>query len=423
MALASGLVFAEEKLEFFEAKVRPLLIERCYECHSVESGESSGGLRLDSAAASRAGGSLGPAVVPGDVGASKLVRAIEYADKNMQMPPDGKLADDEIAILKHWIEIGAPDPREDTAPKTTSPLQRDPKSHWAFVSPERKETQFHRDDSRSHLDDWAAQRASEVGLELAPEAGRETLVRRVYFDLTGLPPSRDVIDRFVSSTRPDAYSRLVDELLATPEFAERFARHWLDVARYADTVGYALGGKERRIIGSHKYRDWTINAFGADMPYDEMLRHQLTGDRTDPENANGNLDAMGFLTIGRRYLNGLDTTDDRIDVITRGLLGLTVTCARCHDHKFDPIPTTDYYSLFGVLQSSRVPDDGNSPLAMVDIDKPHDSRVLIRGQQGNNGPVAERQYLTAFRASDEPKFSDGSGRVDLVNRITERKTR
>ncbi len=407
-------------MEFFEAKVRPLLIERCYECHSVESGESSGGLRLDSAAASRAGGSLGPAVVPGDVAASKLVRAVEYADKDMQMPPDGKLADDEIAILKHWIEIGAPDPREDTAPKTTSPLERDPKSHWAFVAPERKETQFHRDDSRSQLDDWAAQRASEVGLELAPEAEREMLVRRVYYDLTGLPPSRDVIDRFVSSTRPDAYSRLVDELLATPEFAERFARHWLDVARYADTVGYALGGKERRIIGSHKYRDWTIHAFGADMPYDEMLRHQLSGDRTDPENEHGNLDAMGFLTIGRRYLNGLDTTDDRIDVITRGLLGLTVTCARCHDHKFDPIPTTDYYSLFGVLQSSRVPEDGKSTLAMVDIDKPHDHHVLVRGQQGNNGPVAERQYLTAFREPEEPKFTDGSGRVDLVNRIIER---
>ncbi len=415
--LSSSIAWSIEPMEFFEAKVRPLLIERCYECHSAESGESSGGLRLDSAAATRVGGSHGPAVVPGDVVASQLVRAIEYSDTDMQMPPDGKLGDEEIAILRRWVEIGAPDPRQETLESPASPLDRDPKTHWAFVPPVRKETRSNAPGSRDGIDDWAALRASEIGLDVAPEASRETLVRRLYFDMTGLPPSRDEIDRFANDRRPDSYVRLVDRLLASPEFAERFARHWLDVARYADTIGYTVGGAGRRLTGSERYRDWTIHAFANDMPYDEMIRHQLAGDRTDPSNADGNLDAMGFLTIGRRFLNGLDTIDDRIDVVSRGLLGLTVTCARCHDHKFDPIPTTDYYSLFGVMQSSRIPEDGPSPLALVDIDNPHDNHVLLRGQQGNHGPIAPRQYLTAFRAPEEPRFTTGSGRVDLAERI------
>ncbi len=420
-----------ESLDFFESKIRPLLINHCYECHSLESGEASGGLRLDSATASHAGGSHGAAVVPGDLSASTLVKAIEYDDPELQMPPEGKLQAEQIELLKHWIEIGAPDPREETAPKTVSPLERDPSTHWAFVAPQRSapsatnvplatsNTNARDGISRDDIDEWSTHFATEIGLDIADEATPQTLLRRLYFDLTGLPPSIEAIQRFANSSRPDAYTRLVDELLVTPEFAERFARHWLDVARYADTIGYTVGGKERRLTGSERYRDWTIMALARDMPYDEMIRHQLVADRTDPNNENGNLDAMGFLTIGRRFLNKLDIVDDRIDVISRGLLGMTVTCARCHDHKFDPIPAADYYSLYGILQSSRVPEDGPSPLAMVDIDKPHDHRILLRGQPGNNGDVAPRQYLTALRQPDEPKFEDGSGRLQLANRIAD----
>ena len=419
----SGLLAEEripaDQLEFFEAKVRPLLVEHCYECHSHESETSDGELYLDSMAGWKQGGIHGPAIVPGKPEKSLLWKAIGYGDNDLQMPPQGKLPAEAIETLKRWIEVGAPDPREgQTSEVSTSPLDRDPTSHWAFVPPKPQRPDISTGVASDPIDAFAEMRASSLALELNPVASRETLIRRLYFDLTGLPPTQDQIARFVGSDRPDAYQRLVDQLLATPDFGERFGRLWLDVARYADTVGYALAGRERRLKGSERYRDWTIQAFAGDMPYDEMLRHQLSGDRTDPDNANGNLDAMGFLTVGRKFLNPLDTIDDRIDVISRGLLGLTVSCARCHDHKFDPIPTSDYYSLGGIIFSSEQPKEGASPLMMVDKKNPIDSPVLIRGQLGNHGPVAPRQFLTALRKKDEPRFTDGSGRKELVDRIT-----
>ncbi len=320
-----------EDLDFFEGQVRPLLVGHCYECHSVQSGESNGELLIDTAAGIRKGGSHGPALVPGKPQESLLLRVVSYEDAEMQMPPDQKLNDDAIAVLRRWIEMGAPDPRTQVArggdDKSTSPLDRDPTTHWAFNTPV-SVTPANNNISTSldSIDAFAQNRAAEKGLRPNPIAADETLIRRLYFDLTGLPPSRQQVDRFVSSDRPDAYVRLVDSLLASPEFGERFGRHWLDVSRYADTVGYALGGQERRYQGSERFRDWTIRAFATDMPYDEMLRHQLAGDRTDPNNEDGNLDAMGFLTLGRKFLNPLDTIDDRIDVISRGLLGMTVSC-------------------------------------------------------------------------------------------------
>ena len=412
-----------EHLRFFEAKIRPLLVEHCYECHSAASGESDGDLLVDSAAGIRKGGAHAAAILPGKPDESLLLRAVSYQDAKLQMPPDGKLADESIEALRHWIEIGAPDPRTDpqasAAPQAKSPLDRDPTTHWAFNPPQRSIPPKTIDSSSlDPIDALAQSHASQRGLRANPIASRETLIRRLYFDLTGLPPSREQVDRFTSSDRPEAYARLVDRLLATPSFGHRFGRHWLDVARYADTVGYALAGKERRYKGSEKFRDWTIRAFATDMPYDEMLRHQLAGDRTDPSNSQGNLDAMGFLTLGRKFLNPLDTIDDRIDVITRGLLGMTVSCARCHDHKFDPIPSADYYSLGGIIFSSEQPKEGASPLMLVDKKNPIDSPVLIRGQIGNRGPIAPRQFLTALRKKGEPRFTDGSGRWELAERIT-----
>ncbi len=417
---APTVVAADLGVEFFESSVRPLLIEHCYECHSVESGESNGELLIDSAVGLRTGGSGGPAIVPGQPDNSLLMRAVGYADKDMQMPPAGKLDDDSINVLRRWIEAGAPDPREGTtAAKSASPIDRDPQSHWSFVTPQRPVAPENVGKTdRDIMDAWASEAAAAKGARVNDPADDATLVRRLYFDLTGLPPSVDQIAEYVSSSRPDRYARMVDSLLGSPEFAERFARHWLDVARYADTVGYDFGGKDRRINGSERYRDWTITAFAADMPYDQMISHQLAGDRTDPKNVDGNLDAMGFLTLGRKFTDELNTTDDRIDVITRGLLGLTVACARCHDHKFDPIPTTDYYSLFGILASSKQLADGPSPLMMVDEEKVGDRPVFLRGQAGNRGPIAPRQFLTSLRKPDEPRFSDGSGRWELANRIT-----
>jgi hypothetical protein len=421
-------------VEFFETHVRPLLIEHCYECHSHESGEREGGLRLDSAPGMLAGGLTGPALVVGDPGASLLIRVVEYEDADMQMPPAGKLDDEAIEKLQQWIAMGAQDPRQidpaagEDSEAVVSPMERDPKTHWAFVAPLQpdapEQTGVTDRDATDHdaIDAWAATAARERGLSVNGPADDETLVRRLHFDLTGLPPSLETIRDYVASKRPDRYVRLVDSLLASPEFGERFGRHWLDVARYADTIGYATAGKERRYKGSERYRDWTIDSFNGDMPYDQMILHQLAGDRTDPNNVDGNADAMGFLTLGRKYLNGLDVTDDRIDVVTRGLLGMTVACARCHDHKFDPIPTVDYYAMFGIFQSSKSPDDGAieagaSPLMLVDAEKPRDYRVFVRGQQGNQGDIAPRHFLTSLRKPDDPPFRDGSGRWELANRI------
>ena len=414
------------KLEFFEKHVRPLLIEKCYECHSHESGESDGDLFLDSAAAMRKGGSRGEVLVAGKPNQSLLMRVVNYRDRNLQMPPSGKLSESEIELLREWIESGATDPRTQKLKKTdsrhgrvtTSPIDRDPSTHWAFNVPVRQSVDTVLDaDVEDTIDVLAASAAEKADIETSLRADRETLIRRLYYDLTGLPPSRESIQSFTNSRRPDAYHRLVDRLLAAPAFGERFGRHWLDVARYADTVGYALGGKERRYKGSERYRDWTIRSFAQDMPYDEMVRHQLSADRTDPTNENGNLEAMGFLTLGRQFLNPLDTIDDRIDVITRGLLGLTVACARCHDHKFDPIPTEDYYALGGIIASSQRPKEGASPLMLVDKPNPIDSPVLIRGQLGNRGPIVPRRFLTALRSDEETRFTDGSGRKELADRI------
>ena len=420
----------QEHLDFFESKIRPLLIERCYECHSKESGESAGDLLIDSAEAMKRGGANGPLIGSKDPDKTLLVRVIQYKDRHLQMPPSRKLPQEEIDLIRRWLAMGAPDPREESPREENvdiestwkdrqSPLARDPSTHWAFVKPE----------LASHVPSQAAgdldliaafssQRGGQSKIEPAPQASRGVLIRRLFFDLTGLPPTTSQIDAFANSDRPDSYHRLVDRLLASPEFGERFGRYWLDVARYADTVGYALGGKERRIKGSERYRDWTIRAFASDMPYDQMIRHQLAGDRTDPQNSQNNLDAMGFLSIGRRFLNQYDTWDDRIDVVTRGLLGMTVACARCHDHKFDPIPTSDYYSLLGVMQSSKEKIDGPSPLMLVDHN-PRDTHVLIRGQQGNRGEIAPRRFLSSLRSSDEDKFTDGSGRLELANRIAD----
>ncbi|QEF99884.1 Planctomycete cytochrome C [Stieleria maiorica] len=405
---------------FFESKIRPLLIQHCYECHSRSAGESSGELFVDDAASLRSGGTSGPALVPGDPEASLMIRAVRYDDADYEMPPTGKLDDAEIKLLEDWVRMGAPDPRQSSSPqpKKMSPMEIDPRSHWAFNPPQRfRDSVSPAPEDRDLIDAIAGRAADQAGVSRSPRCDDETLIRRLYHDLTGLPPNIDQISAFASSTQVDKVERLVDRLLASAEYAERFARHWMDVARYADTIGYALAGKERRLEGSERYRDWLIRAFARDVPFDQMVRLQLAADRIDPNNEHGDLDAMGFLTVGRRFLNRYDTIDDRIDVITRGLMGMTVACARCHDHKFDPIPTKDYYSLLGILQSSETPEDGASPLALVDKPKPADSHVFLRGQPGNRGETAPRQYLTALRKPDEPRFNDGSGRRELADRL------
>ncbi|MEM6364438.1 MAG: PSD1 and planctomycete cytochrome C domain-containing protein [Planctomycetota bacterium] len=427
-----------DRIAFFENHVRPVLVEHCYECHSTEAGEAEGGLRLDGPAAIRAGGDRGAAVVPGNIDASLLIRAIEYDDPDMEMPPWGRLPQSDIDHLRQWVDSGAVDPRPDqydpSLESSESPLDRELSSHWAFIPPRRissdtwsnlpdvPDSQPNDPESSLHqdpIDTVAARFARQAGVATNGSVDRATLLRRLSIDLTGLPPTAEEVQAFINDRRPDAVHRRIDRFLADPRYAERFGRHWMDLARYADTKGYATAGKERAIVGSHGYRDWLLDAFATDMPYPEMIRHQLAADQTDPKGTLGHHDAMGFLTIGRHFLRHDDTIDDRIDVIGRGLLGLTISCARCHDHKFDPIETMDYYSLYGVLDNSVPSDSSASDLLLVDRPKLRNQRVMIRGQRGNWGPVAPRRYLVRFQERPEEEFVTGSGRLDLVERISD----
>ena len=351
-AEAQPSVLAEA--DFFEAQVRPLLVERCLECHGDKKQED--GLRLDSRAGWQIGGDRGPAVVPGRPEASLLIQAVRYADDTLQMPPDRKLNDREIAVLTEWVRRGAYDPR--SATQVRSPAEA-AKNHWAFqpvVDPPVPSAAG--GPAANPIDDFWRSQLAKNQLTASPPADRRTLIRRLAYDLTGLPPSAAEVEAFASDRDPNAYERLVDRLLASPHYGEQWARHWLDIARYSDTKGYVYAREQRKWVHAWVYRDWVVRALNDDMPYDRFLLLQIAGDElTGGVGSSGfgsaDLAAMGFLTLGRRFLGvQRDIIDDRIDVLTRGTMGLTVSCARCHDHKYDPIPTKDYYSLYGVLQSS-----------------------------------------------------------------------
>jgi hypothetical protein len=342
-------------LEFFETKVRPVLAEHCYACHGGK--KQQGGVRLDSRAAAVKTGDDGAAVVPGHPDKSLLVRALRY-EGEIKMPPKAKLPQAVIDDLTTWIQLGAVWPDEKNI---TTKGGVDASKHWAF-QPVRKP-----DVPKVSLPEWAANPVDALvlakldakGLKPNAPADRRTLLRRLKFDLLGIPPTYDEVKAFESDTSPNAFEKRVDQYLASPQYGERWARHWLDVARYADTKGYVFQ-EERRYAYAYAYRDWVIKAFNDDLPYDQFLVQQLAADRlvAAKQAPASSQAAMGFLTLGRRFLNNShDIIDDRIDVVSRGLMGLTVACARCHDHKYDPIPTKDYYSLYGVFSSSTEPKD------------------------------------------------------------------
>jgi hypothetical protein len=336
-----------EDIDFFEKKVRPVLVANCYPCHSSSAEKIKGALKLDSRADLLKGGENGPVIVPGNAEASRLIEAVRYRNPDFKMPPPkkGKLADEQIADLVAWINSGA------ACPDTPAPVQAWPKKHWAF-QPVGKPTPpqvRHNKQVRTPVDSFVLAKLEEKKLAPSPTADRRTLIRRATYDLTGLPPTADEVDAFVKDRSPDAYENLIDRLLASPRYGERWGRYWLDVARFADTKGYVYAGREEtKFVQSAAYRDWVIRSFNEDLPYDQFLKLQIAADQMD---ANRNaLAAMGYLTMGRRFLGVVhDIIDDRIDVTMRGMQGLTVGCARCHDHKFDPIPTKDYYSLYGVF--------------------------------------------------------------------------
>jgi hypothetical protein len=341
--------------ELFESKVRPVLAENCFSCHGPD--KQKGGLRLDSRAAVLRGAGGEPVVIPGDPGKSLLIKAVRH-EGDTKMPPRKKLPDPAIDALTAWVKLGAPWP-DATGAKGTSSVAEARAKHWAF-RPVRKPAPpavKRRDWAKTPLDNFILAKLEEQGLEPAPLADRRTLLRRASIDLTGLPPRPEEVEAFVNDGSPDAWERVIDRLLASPRYGERWGRHWLDVARYADSKGYVFE-EERRYPFAYTYRDYVVRAFNDDLPYDRFITEQIAADRLSPGSDPRPLAAMGFLTLGRRFLNSTpDIIDDRIDVVMRGLQGMTVGCARCHDHKFDPIPMRDYYSLYGVFASSVEPKD------------------------------------------------------------------
>ena len=349
-----------EGAEFFEKKIRPLLVERCYECHSDEK-KIKGGLRLDVRDGALKGGNSGPAVVPGKPEKSLLIQAVRYSDGDLQMPPKHRLSPEEIASLEAWVKMGAPDPRSETnnAPPAYSVNIEEGKKFWSFqpvkspTPPSTKNRRWVRND----IDRFLLAKLEEKGLSPAPDADKRTLIRRATFDLTGLPPTPEEVDTFLADRSADAFEKIVDRLLASPAYGERWGRHWLDVVRYADTSGC---NSDYPIPDAHKYRNYVINAYNRDLPYDEFVREQLAGDLMSAKSDDEHFEkviATGYLAISRRFGSRNNefhlTIEDTIDNVGKSVLGLSVSCARCHDHKFDPILNRDYYALYGIFSSTK----------------------------------------------------------------------
>lgn len=343
---------ADDRSDFFESSVRPVLVERCTACHGAT--KQSGGLRVDSLAALLKGGDSGPAIVPGQPQQSLLMKAVQRSEE-LAMPPEESLSAVQVAALQQWVAQGAAWPADMNV--LPSREDRSAADHWAFQPVENPPVPVLSEEQhwvQTPVDAFILQELQEAGLQPAPKADRRMLLRRASYAITGLPPTPQAIADFVNDQSDDAWQRQVDQLLASPGYGEHWGRHWLDVARYADTKGYVYAREERFWVHAWAYRDWVIQALNQDLPYDRFLLLQLAADQVADRDS-GDLAAMGFLTLGRRFL-GLkhDIIDDRIDVVTRGTMGLTVSCARCHDHKYDPIPTTDYYALYGVFDSCAV---------------------------------------------------------------------
>jgi Protein of unknown function (DUF1549)/Protein of unknown function (DUF1553)/Planctomycete cytochrome C len=356
-AQAAGLT--TQQSEFFENKIRPVLVNSCYKCHSTQAEKIKGGLLLDSREGVLKGGDTGPAIVPGNAEKSLLIKAIHYEDQDLQMPPKGnKLPDEQIADLETWVKMGAPDPRVATAAQKR--WIDSTKSHWAWqpltkpVVPDAKDSSW----CKTPVDNFIMAKLGEKGLKPNPPADKRSLIRRATFDLTGLPPTPEEVEDFLKDESADAFAKVVDRLLASPHYGECWGRHWLDVARYSDTKGQVRRQREDpNYPNAWTYRDYVIRSFNEDKPYNQFVVEQLASDKLPATRQNPtNLAALGFLTVGDHFMEMQnDIVNDRIDVTTKAFLGLTVTCARCHDHKFDPIPTKDYYSLHGIFSSCAEP--------------------------------------------------------------------
>jgi len=492
--VGSAAASDSQKIEFFESRIRPILVKHCYECHSKSSTKLAAGLRLDSRAAIMRGGDSGSAIVSGNANESLLIQSVRYEAN--EMPPNQQLDAASIKALEQWVEWGAPWPEEDThdvmAPEEGydwPELQR----HWAWqplrrpIPPKISRMAL----IKNPIDQFVVSRLAENSLRQPAPAATATLVRRSFLDLLGIPPSPTELSLWVTAIdrtpgkRDMQFSLMIDELLERPQYGERWGRHWLDVARYSDTGGWTQDNRSHPF--AWRYRDWVVSAFNADMPYDQFVTSQIAGDHMDTESAIG----TGFFALGPSYSSDggdpesiaqakSETLDDRVDTFSRAFLGLTVSCARCHDHKFDPIPTQDYYSIAGIFNNSR---ETETPLVDVEIQKAyhahqgkiraaqdkvkqlqkipkdekrepteqekaeiqswqekttalkatapakydfahtiHDSgssdmKIALRGNLLKSGEVAPRRFLRIVEGSKRDHFKQGSGRIQLAKAV------
>lgn len=403
----------------FERHVRPVLLEKCVDCHGPKKQE--GGIRLDQRNSVLQGTASDMALIkPSSPDDSRISQVIAWSEDDIQMPPEGRLPDHQIDAIRQWIADGARWPESSDLEQAALRRSEAWRTHWAF-QPVPETVPVPAGVADHPVDAFILSRLRDAGLTASPQADPRTLVRRLSFALTGLPPEAV---RYEQASAAHAENRFdawwlnyVDELLARPQFGERWARHWMDVSRYADTKGYVFTA-DREYPDAWRYREWVIQSLNQDLPYDEFLRRQLAADQLPGSDDPANLAAMGYLTLGRRFLNNThDIIDDRIDVISRGLLGLTASCARCHDHKFDPIPQADYYALYGVFASSDEPGDAPSSLRLVDRERPVEPVIFLRGSPGNRGDQVTRHFFTALTWPDVVEFRNGSGRLELAEAI------
>jgi mono/diheme cytochrome c family protein len=441
------------QVEFFEKHVRPVLANNCFECHGPD--KKRGGLRLDSREAALAGGDSGPALVPGDPGKTRLLAAVRHAGE-LKMPPSNKLSERDVAALEAWVKMGAPWPGAAAVrpvAKAGFRVTAEDRAWWAFrpVGDPSLPAVKDRDWGQSPLDRFVLARLEEKGLRPAAAADRRTLLRRAAFDLTGLPPAPEEVERFVNDRSPLAWENAIDRLLASPHYGERWARHWLDVARYGEDQAHTF--QARKYPDGFRYRDWVVKAFNSDMPYDRFVVEQFAGDLIDGPGRADRLAATGLFALGPVYYGRAvaDELDDRVDTLSRAFLGLTVACARCHDHKFDPISVHDYFALAGVFSSTdykeyvliadggvdegpgRDPTDKKAKQknkdkaprppavhALREGTRPANMRVHVRGNPNNLGDEAPRRFLAVLTRGEPAPFAQGSGRLELAKAIATR---
>lgn len=412
--------------ELFEKKIRPVLIERCYECHSAKAKKVKGGLLLDTRAGLRKGGDSGPAMIPGKPDESLLIKAIRYHDEDLEMPPKNRLAEHEVAAFVEWVKLGAPDPRDD---KPAGPKKElaEAKKFWSLqpvrrpAVPAVKEKQW----PQTPVDQFIRNELDKRRLKAASVADRRTLIRRATYDLIGLPPSPEDIEAFVSDSdsTPRAFGKVIDRLLASPHYGERWGRHWMDVVRYADTAG---DNSDYPVPELYRYRSYIIDAFNEDKPYDEFIREQIAGDLLPAANQaerNEQIVATGYIALARRFGSIVDgypqhlTIEDTIENLGRSFLGLSIACARCHDHKFDAISKEDYYGLYGIFQSTRYPFPGieleKVPRDFVPLLPPEKYEAIMKPYRKRLAELDER----VKKLKEDKKAADKAGEKERVAQL------